>query len=368
MRVVITTDTLGGVWTYTRELVTELIQRGIEVTLISFGNIPDVTQCAWMEGLKNLDFRPTAFKLEWMRDSEEDLRASADYLLSIVHEVEPDLIHLNQFYYGALKCAVPKLVVAHSDVVSWWVAVHGDEPRPDEWIRWYRETVIRGLSEATMVAAPSRWMLDQLIRHYGRPASSAVVYNGRNPKLLNPHLTKQPAVLSVGRLWDAGKNVGLLTQFEPQVATYIVGSEHHPDRGKTTLISAAGWNRIRMKGPQNEGQLRELFAQAAIYAATSRYEPFGLAPLEAALSRCAIVASDIPTFREIWGDAVLYFRGNDAENLREQIARLSSDSELRASYANKAYARACERLNSERMVEDYLNLYAVLTPAEALAG
>jgi glycogen(starch) synthase len=368
MRVVLTTDTLGGVWTYTRELVTELVRRGVHVTLVSFGNIPDAIQCSWMDGLKGLDFRPTAFKLEWMRDSEEDLIASADYLLRIVHEVEPDLIHLNQFYYGALNCDVPKLVVAHSDVVSWWVAVHGHEPRPDDWTNWYREVVSRGLSGATMVSAPSRWMLDQIILHYGRPASTAVVYNGRNPKLLNPHLTKELAVLSVGRLWDAGKNVALLTKFEPPIPICIVGSEHHPDRGRDTGISAAGWNRIRMKGPQSEHQLRELFAQTAIYAATSRYEPFGLAPLEAALSRCAIIANDIPTFHEIWGDSALYFRWNDAESLHEHMVSLSADSELRTSYANKAYARACQRFISERIVEDYLNLYEILTPAGVLTG
>jgi len=37
------------------------------------------------------------------------------------------------------------------------------------------------------------------------------------------------------------------------------------------------------------------------------YEPFGLAPLEAALSRCAIVANDIPSLREVWGSAAMYF-------------------------------------------------------------
>ena len=123
-----------------------------------------------------------------------------------------------------------------------------------------------------------------------------------------------------------------------------------------------------MKGPQSETQLRELFAWTGIYAATSRYEPFGLAPLEAALSRSAIIANDIPTFREIWGDAALYFQLNDVESLREQIVRLSSDSELRTHYANEAYVRACQRFGSERMVEDYLNLYEILTPAGAMAG
>src|SRR5580765_2408520 len=122
MRVVITTDTLGGVWTYTRELVTELIRQDVGVTLVSFGNIAGSDQTEWMDGLKGLDYRPTAFKLEWMQDSEDDLKASADYLQGVVEEVKPDLLHLNQFYYGAIPCDVPKVVVAHSDVVSWWVA------------------------------------------------------------------------------------------------------------------------------------------------------------------------------------------------------------------------------------------------------
>lgn len=368
MRVVVTTDTLGGVWIYTRELVTELIRRGVEVTLVSFGNIPEMKQCAWMEGLRDLDFRPTAFKLEWMQDCEEDLKASADYLLGVVHEVEPDLIHLNQFYYGALRCDVPKLVVAHSDVVSWWVAVHGYEPRPSSWIDQYRDIVSRGLAGATMVAAPSRWMLEQLIRHYGRPASSAVVYNGRNPKLLNPHLKKEVAVLSVGRLWDAGKNVALLTQIEPPVSIYIVGTERHPDRGEDAQISAARWKRVHFRGQQSEEELRALFAQAAVYAATSRYEPFGLAPLEAALSRCAIIANDIPAFRELWGETALYFQLNDADSLREQIVRLTSDPELCSRYAGLAYDRALNHFSSERMVEDYINLYEVLAPAGILVG
>ena len=61
-------------------------------------------------------------------------------------------------------------MVAHSDVVSWWVAVHGQEPPENDWIRWYRELVQRGLDGATTVLAPSRWMLSQIERYYGQQA------------------------------------------------------------------------------------------------------------------------------------------------------------------------------------------------------
>ena len=40
MHVLVTADTVGGVWTYTRELVTGLARRGVRVTLVSFGGAP----------------------------------------------------------------------------------------------------------------------------------------------------------------------------------------------------------------------------------------------------------------------------------------------------------------------------------------
>ena len=88
MHVLVTTDTLGGVWTYTRELVTGLANRDITVTLVSFGEIPTTDQTSWLNSQPRVDFRPTAFRLEWMQDSEDDLAASAEYLLSIIAETK----------------------------------------------------------------------------------------------------------------------------------------------------------------------------------------------------------------------------------------------------------------------------------------
>src|SRR5512140_2704920 len=161
MHVLVTADTVGGVWTYTRELVTGLVRRGVRVTLVSVGEIPSPQQTLWMDGLRGLDFRPTAFRLEWMQEAEEDLAASTEYLASVVSEVKPDLLHLNQYCYGALAVDLPRIVVAHSDVTSWWFAVHGEEPRDTAWYRWYRDTLMSGIAGASMVVAPSKWMLQQ---------------------------------------------------------------------------------------------------------------------------------------------------------------------------------------------------------------
>lgn len=368
MHVLVTADTIGGVWTYTRELVTGLAQRGVRVTLISFGEIPSSAQLAWMEGLRGVDLRPTGFRLEWMQDSAEDLSCSAEYLQQIIRETAPDLLHLNQYYYGSLGTNVPKIVVAHSDVISWWVAVHGREPENNDWIKSYREIVSRGLAGADVVVAPTRWMLQQVAGYYLEPARAQVIHNGRNPLLFNPYVSKEDLVLSVGRIWDAGKNATLLAERDHNIPVLIAGSDQHPDEEFRGRLQRAAGLGVRFCGPQSEEQLRLLYSRASMYAATSRYEPFGLAAVEAALSRCAIVANDIPSLREVWEDAACYFRQNDADDLARTIARLQSDREQRLTYANLAYRRVRERFTAARMVNDYLDLYRSLVSAEVAAA
>ncbi len=364
MHVLVTADTVGGVWTYTRELVTGLSQRGHHVTLVSFGEIPTHSQSDWLDGLRNVDYRATAFKLEWMQDSLDDLRQSREFLEDVISETHPDLLHFSQYCYGSIKTSIPKIVVAHSDVVSWWVAVHGEEPQPNDWIRPYRDLVRSGLAGADVVVAPSRWMLQTASTFYGSHRNGVVIYNGRNPGLFNPHTTKDDLAVTVGRVWDKAKQVSLLTQAEHHVPVWIAGEEQHPDPAfqGSDKLRARG---VRVCGKQSEAQLRQLFSRASMYIATSQYEPFGLAPVEAAFSRCAIIANDIPTFRELWGETACYFERNNPEDLARKIDRLQSDKVLRLTYSNLAYRRARQRYTAERMVSDYVNLYTSLVPAGA---
>ena len=125
---------------------------------------------------------------------------------------------------------------------------------------------------------------------------------------------------------------------------------------------------VAIRGPQTDAQLRALYSRAAIYAATPRYEPLGMPALEAAFSRCAIVANDIPAFREVWGDAALYFRTNDAASLAENIRLLNEDRSMRRAYAELAYTRARERFTTKRMIDQCLHLYRSLIRVKSVAA
>lgn len=368
MRVLVTADTVGGVWTYTRELVTGLIHRGHSVVLVTFGRMPVSAQLAWLEGLPRVELYPTEFPLEWMQDSEAEIAESMAYLERVILETHPDVLHSSQFCYGAIPCAIPKILVAHSDVIGWWKAVHGSSPPESDWIRWYRDTVLNGLQQADLVVAPSRWMLDSLKENFGYSRLGKVIYNGRDPALFQPSHIKQNRVLSVGRLWDQAKQVTLLLGRRQAVPVQIIGQTKHPDR----IFSSADADVLRVAGveireAQSEPALSKLFATASIYAATSRYEPFGLAPVEAALSQCALIANDIPTFRELWGDSALYFLRSDPDSLADAVAKLSADANLREWYAERAYRRARACFDSQRMIEKYQDLYQEMTSTVAAA-
>ncbi len=392
MHVLVTADSLSGSWTYARELVTGLVTRGVRVTLVSFGEIPMPEQTSWMDHLHGLDYRPTAFRLEWMQEAEEDLAESSAFLAMLVRELRPDILHLNQFCYGNLAVDVPRVVMAHGDLITWKNAVHGhaindrvindrvmndrvkyaQARRPDPSLTWYRNTVADGLAAADAVVAPSAWMLERISVSYGRPRRAEVIYPGRNPIFFNPYVSKDDCVLAVGRLVDASKQVFLLTQQPYSVPVCIVGAEHTvpvpriPIRADVKVDTDQ--TSVAIRGPQTEAQLRALYSRAAIYAATARYEPLGMAALEAAFSRCAIVANDIPSFREIWGDAALYFRTNDGASLADKIRLLNADRPMRRAYAEMAYTRARERFTTKRMIDDCLQLYRSLVSGKSLAA
>jgi glycogen synthase len=370
MHILVTADTVGGVWTYSRELVTGLRKLGARVTLVSFGDLPTAGQSRWMETIRGRDFdyRPTAFKLEWMQDPMADMKVSSEYLRGLIRETEPDLLHFSQFYYGAIDCDLPRVVVAHSDVVSWWAAVHGQEPPKTSWLSWYRDAVTRGLAGATAVIAPSQWMLDQVERHYLKPLHASVIYNGRTPALFNPHVTKEVRIVTVGRVWDAAKNAAIFLRADMPAPVLIVGAGHCSEQRSKLFAVETTSAKVQLQSHQDEKQMVKILARAAIYAAPSQYEPFGLAPVEAALSRCALAASDIPSFRELWEDAAVYFRNNDPQDLRRALEPLVHDPVLRHQYANRAYNHARRKFSATRMVDKYLELYQTLTRATVAAA
>jgi glycosyltransferase involved in cell wall biosynthesis len=356
-RVIITADTVGGVWTYAVELAGALEQRGIRVALATMGGALSTAQRAQLAPMRTVELYESSFKLEWMQDAWDDVDRAGDWLLRIEREFQPDVVHLNQFAFGALPFCAPTLLVAHSCVLSWWQAVHG-QAAPPAWDQ-YRRKVARGLEAASLVAAPTRAMLTTLVRNYGYAHAALVLPNGRNPALFRPG-AKRGCILAAGRLWDAGKNLGALQAVAARLPwpVQLAGSSVHPDGGGISRFA------LCCLGELTAEELARRLSAAAIYALPARYEPFGLSVLEAALSGCALVLGDIPSLREVWGPAALYVAPHDYAGLEAALRRLIDDPPDRRRLGETALARALQ-FTPQRMADAYLAAYAMLRPALA---
>lgn len=351
-RILMTADTVGGIWPYAMDLARALGEQGVEVVLASMGASPTAEQRKEARAIRTLDLHESEYRLPWMDSPWEDVRRAADWLLGLAAKLGPDVIHLNEPVYGSLDWPVPTLAVAHSCVLSWWQSVW-NRPAPSDWSRYQRE-MSRGLQSAEAVVAPSQWMLENLRRYYG-VESGRVILNGRDPSGFTPGV-KVPLVFAAGRLWDPAKNLLALEGVAKRLPwpVYVAGDPRHP--GRENGVSA---HHLHLLGQLASQEVAAWLSKASIYAFPARYEPFGLSILEAALSGCALVLGDLTTLRELWEGAAIFVSPDDPDTLRLAISGLIEDQELRQALAMRARRRALA-LTPRRMALAYVEAYTDL--------
>src|ERR1041385_977526 len=112
--VLMTTDAIGGVWSFARELCAELQKHQIRVTLACLGPAPSTERRREIRqrGLDNVDLFENHNRLEWMDGSDDDVRRSGDWLLKLSETRAPDLVHLNGYMHASLNWSAPTVVVA----------------------------------------------------------------------------------------------------------------------------------------------------------------------------------------------------------------------------------------------------------------
>lgn len=348
MHVLTTIDAVGGVWTYALELARALPD--VDFSFAQLGPRPSSTQREEVEALSNVRLFESDFKLEWQDDPWVDVDESSFWLLELEGELKPDLIHLNGYSHGALLFAseIPKVVVAHSCVLSWWQAVNG-EPAPKEW-REYERRVELGLSMANVVVAPTEAFGRELKRIYNLPSEVQTIHNGAAPFLLEP-TPREQFVLAAGRAWDEAKNFAILNEAAASVPVRLAGEARDFDAPNLELL-----------GRLSRAELQHQLARAKVFAHPALYEPFGLGVLEAAQSGCALVLSDIPTLRELWDGAAVFCPPRDANDWTLTLEFLMNNEDERRALGERAQQRAA-KYSREAFGEGYRALYERLAPA-----
>jgi len=353
-----TADTVGGVWTFAASLSREVGAAGFEVLLVTLGPRPGAAQRAMVSGLPGVSMIETDLALEWQDPAGADLRQAKRVLADIADQFSPQIVHLNSFREASFGWKAPHIVVAHSCVNSWAAACgENDAFTGREW-GVYTANVRAGLRQAAAWVAPTSAFRDEMARLYRLEMAGHVIRNGAE---VTPdrHQPKQPIILGAGRVWDKAKNLTALASAASMLKwpVRIAGAS-----GAEGRAAAAASARCRFLGELSHRELRDEFAAASIFVSPALYEPFGLSVLEAATAGCALVLSDIPTFRELWDGAARFFAPLDNGAMTGCLRSLAASDAERADLQRAAIERA-GRYRLSSTVAAYCSLYHALLAA-----
>jgi glycosyltransferase involved in cell wall biosynthesis len=353
-RVLMTTDAVGGVWTYALDLARGLAAADVAVTLAAFGPPADADQLAEAEAIDGLDLIETGMPLDWLARERAEILEGGAVVRGLARAMGADLIHLNSPALAALGgFPVPVVGACHSCVATWWSAVR-EGPLPDDF-RWRTQALWQGMLACNALVAPTRAFAAATARAYEVPVPF-VVHNGRRAAAPAAQV-REPMAFTSGRLWDAGKNIATLDAAAARLSAPLVaaGPLTGPNGERVSLAHAQALGRL------SAAEVAAWLARAPVFASAALYEPFGLGVLEAAQAGCALVLSDIPTFRELWDGAAVFAPARDAEALAAAIGRLLADPAETVRLGAQARARA-GRHSLDAMCAGMLDVYRHLAP------
>lgn len=355
-RILLATDAVGGVWTYSVELSSALHELGVETVLAVMGPSPRDDQLAEARHARVID---TGLPLDWIADHPDAIRSAGRALADLAHREGVDLIQLHSAALAAdVRFDVPVVAVQHSCVSTWWQSVRGGALPPD--FRWRRDLIELGLNSANAIVAPTAAFAAQTARVYRLYRPVHAVHNGRAPLPLSRR-SRSDLVFTVGRLWDDGKNVRVLDEAAAllDVPVEAIGPLTGPNG------THVRFDHLVTSGPLPPQAIAERLRGRPVYVAPALYEPFGLSALEAAQAGCALILSDIPTFRELWDGAALFVDPSDSGGFAAAIGELLRDPDKRERLGHAAQARAL-RYTPRAMAKRMLAIYEHLLPIEAM--
>ena len=220
----------------------------------------------------------------------------------------------------------PDRTGAGSHDLVWWLGGHFIHlPRPAGGFashgRYYSR--LRYIAaHAAEVWVPSEMSGSSVLGRFGLP-SRRVPYCYDSERFF-PAATMRnqpPTLITVSRL-EAHKNQAATVRAaarlgrDVQVRLIGRGSESNSLERLARSLSV----RCRIDQQASDADVVDAYRQARVAVCPSRFEGFGLTPIEAAAAGTPVVASDIPPHREFGGRAITYFPLDDDDALVRAVA------------------------------------------------
>lgn len=337
-RILFTVDPNGAGWSHILTLAGAMSRRGNDVLVASFGPEPSQERMAEVEAA---GVRLTKVEIPGPTTDPTFIASAKAALEVLVKEWHPAVVQIDRCAFGDLELEIPKVLLIAADRTAR--------------ISRGRGPARRGLLGADAVVSPTRALADEISRRFEYRRPIPVIQPGLElgdkPVSLAPVKKSRGGFTFYGRTEEKADAFDVLLEALKQVkidAPFRIGGEgvRPPLPG---WVADLGWL-------DAEGRAAA-FEKADVAVLPSRDDPFGIRSVEAGLSGCALILSDLPSYRELWHGAAILVKPDDPQALAEAIQSLATDARKREECQRLCRARALSGFSADRMVEEYLDVH-----------
>lgn len=349
---------------YTRRLVGALLPMGARVTLIApEGFIPNPP-----EGADVLTTPSRRGNLGKVRFEQVDFPHAAQ-------ESGADLAHA-PYWGGPLRCSLPIVTTIH-DLIPLLLPAY----RGSLFVRLYTSLVTASARGATAVLTDSEASMRDILTHLGLPSERVHAVHLAVDSAYTPEPDDAADVAAREKYdlppeyvlylggYDIRKNLSVLLRaytyvkrgFDDQYPLVLAGRLPQNPSPRFTVIEPL-LDRfdlrdvVRTIGEVDEVDKPALYRGAACFVFPSRYEGFGLPPLEAMACGTPVVTTETSSLPEVVGDAGFLVDPDDVRGMGSAIIAMLTQEEFAASLRQRGLARAAQ-FTWERTARETLRVY-----------
>ncbi len=284
-------------------------------------------------------------------------------LASKIKEDKIDLFHglSNELPLGIRHSGVRSIVTIHDVAFKTFPDMYHKADRYIYNLKWKY-----AVETADRIIAISKCTKDDIIRFYGVDEKKInVVYQPVAPLFYSPipKTECEPYMLYVGSVNSRKNLLGIVKAMEllPKdidLPLYIVGDGREYKNTVKTYIAKHGMeNRFKWLGGLTPAELHQLYTNAQLFVYPSFYEGFGLPVVEAMLSGCPVVTSNVSCLPEAAGPYSLLANPSEPEDIKEKMQKALEDTSLRSRMIEGSKEFAMYAFHPHTLAHQLMNTY-----------
>lgn len=264
----------------------------------------------------------------------EYTKVNKDYSIQLLQKQNFDIFHPTYYnpYFLEYIGKKPFVLTVHDMIHEKFPHFFSSKDKTAEWKQLL-------LPKAHSIIAVSETTKQDILDLYAIPESKiSVIYHGSSLEKSNAIIDLPlQYVLFVGSR-EGYKNFNFFIQAvapilkERNISLVCVGSPFNNQ--EQLLLRELEIEPVCRSIQAKDDEMFTIYSNALCFVFPSLYEGFGIPILEAFEAECPVLLSDIAVFREIAGDAAVYFNPNNSLDIRHTLDSILFDTQKKTSTKN----------------------------------